>query len=179
MKFIVLFVLLFALCAFAEENTGSILATKIGAADGFVGQDYNVTITVYNNGAAAVTDLVIEDEVPSEEQKTFKVDSLAPGETSTHSYTFKLSETGSLVTEPAKLTYKPKAEEKENKVVKSTNLPVIQVLSSSDYERKHDSHVDEWVIFAVLALIPVGFPFFAYQYSNNQINTLNENAKYK
>lgn len=38
---------------------------------------------------------------------------------------------------------------------------------------------DEWVLFFALSLIPVGFPYFAYKYSNNQIAGLNENAKSK
>lgn len=80
---------------------------------------------------------------------------------------------------PAKITYKPKSDDKETRVAKSTTVGVLTVLSSADYERKHDSHYDEWAIFALFALIPVGFPFFAYQYSKNTVAGLCENAKFK
>jgi hypothetical protein len=131
----------------AQDETASLMVEKVTDLDGVVNQNFSVTIKVYNYGKAAAYDVVIKDEVPNEEPKEFLLEQVEPGSNKTFTYSFLPKELGSLYLSAAKVTYKLKADEKETKIMKSTFIPVVSILDSSEYERKHDNHYVSFVSF--------------------------------
>lgn len=100
---------------------------------------------------------------------------IAPGEKVTYSYTIQAKNLGEILSKPAAVSYKVSSDDAaEEKVARSTELPTIPVLSAVDYEKKHDKHYDEWLVFALLSLLPVGLPYFVYQYATSQVYKMAE-----
>jgi hypothetical protein len=107
-----------------------------------------------------------------ENKATF--DKIEPGTNVTFKYTVVPRSTGEIETVPAVITFKPAqdADETDKKIARSNGLPKIPVLTQSEYDRRHDSHVDEWFIFFALVALPVGVPAVMYLFANNQIEAL-------
>jgi hypothetical protein len=106
-------------------------------------------------------------------------DAVAPGTNASFSYTVVPKIVGGITTENAIVTYKLSPEDTDKHYVRSTVLPQIPILTQAQFNKKHDTHWDDWVIFALLSLIPVGLPGLVYLYANNQINQLASEGKKK
>lgn len=103
-----------------------------------------------------------------------KFEKLEPGTNVTFSYTVVPKSIGEIETVPAMVTFKTSqdTEDEDRRIARSNILPKIPVLTQSEYDKRHDSHVDEWAIFFALLILPIGIPFVLYLFANNQISAL-------
>jgi hypothetical protein len=149
--------------------------------EAILNNNLTVTLTIYNVGESAAYDVNVKDNdwpegsfdtIEGENKANF--DKIEPGTNVTFSYTVVPRSTGEIETVPAIVTFKPvqDADETETKTARSNGLPKIPVLTQSEYDKRHDSHVDEWAIFFVLLSLPVGVPTVMYLFANNQIAAL-------
>ena len=149
--------------------------------EAIINNNLTVSITVYNVGEHAAYDVHVKDNdwpagsfdtLEGETKATF--DRIEAGSSVTFKYTIVPRATGEIQTLPAKITFKPAqdADETDVKVAYSNGLPKIPVLTQTEYDRRHDSHVDEWFIFLLLLALPVGAPATMYLFANNQIEQL-------
>lgn len=107
-------------------------------------------------------------------------DKIEAGHNVTHTYTVTPKIVGSVNTESAIVSFKTNPEEETKYYVKSSVLPQLTIMTQAQFDKRNDTHLDDWVIFTLLAFIPVGLPGLVYLYSKNQIDQLaSQGAKKK
>ncbi|KAL9651842.1 hypothetical protein ABK040_000190 [Willaertia magna] len=188
--------------SFAQETTDSTVETtpnnvrllvhkSVSPNVAVVEGNITFTITLINVGDEPAYDLDVKDNewpegsfdvVEGDIKSTFE--KLSPNERATLKYTIVSKSKGEISTQSAFVTYRlaPSSGDKDatqglKYSAKSNVLPPIPILTQADYDRRNDSHFGDWAIFLVLTLLPVGLPYVAYLYSNNQIQELAEQKK--
>lgn len=101
------------------------------------------------------------------------------GQNVTHTYTVTPKVVGGVTTESAIVSFQNNPDEETKFFVKSSTLPQLNIMTQAQFDKRKETHVNDWVIFALLSLIPVGLPGLVYLYSNNQINQLASQGKKK
>ncbi len=102
-----------------------------------------------------------------------------PGKNVSYSYSIVPRSVGSLDIASALVSYKNDPEDDRRYYGKATVIPQISVVTQSQYNKKHDSSAEYWVIFVLLSMIPVGIPGMVYLYANNQVQQIGKLYKKK
>ncbi|KAL0489615.1 translocon-associated protein subunit beta [Acrasis kona] len=153
--------------------------------EAIVNNNITIAITVYNVGESAAYNVQIKDnDWPEGSVETLEgenkasVDVIEAGSNFTFSYTIVPRATGDILTIPAVVSFSPVQDDDSNrKFSRSNPIPKIPVLTQSEYDKKHDGHVDDVLIFLLLLTLPIGVPAVMYLYADNQIAALAADKK--
>lgn len=149
-----------------------------------VGSEFETTITATNIGDAAAFDLSFSDVSIDGSVKTYKKDKVEAGETASFTYTTIGDTLGDYASSPATVSFAKQQGGEQSSTSTSTNIreeleaatknnvAVVEVLTQSQYERKNSNHVKEWIIFLLIAVVPIGFPYFVYRTKSQKIEQL-------
>ncbi|EFC41266.1 hypothetical protein NAEGRDRAFT_80788 [Naegleria gruberi] len=164
-----------------QNNVRLFLHKSVSPAEPIVNTNITFTITVINVGEETAYDIDVKDnEWPeaqfelAEGETKASFEKVAPNDRVSYKYTIVPKSVGEINTQHALATYRlaPAAEkdEKSLKLISKSNvLPAIPVMTQAEYDRKHASHVGDWIVFFILSLIPTALPYVVYMYANNQI----------
>eukprot|EP00998_Keelungia_sp_KM082_P009015 NODE_5193_length_717_cov_199.233898_g5170_i0.p1 GENE.NODE_5193_length_717_cov_199.233898_g5170_i0~~NODE_5193_length_717_cov_199.233898_g5170_i0.p1 ORF type:complete len:199 (-),score=59.30 NODE_5193_length_717_cov_199.233898_g5170_i0:119-688(-) len=175
-RLLVLLAAVVAVCA-RDESVGHLLALKkVDLADYYtaVGNDVNVTTTLYNVGNSPVFNVNFKDEYPVgveivAGEATAQFDSIGPNDNRTVTLKIKPGLQGQLAMVAAKMTYQLDESADDTKTVYSNILPALPVLQAAEYQKRNARHFGEIATFVVLAFIPVGLPYYVYQHARGQL----------
>lgn len=137
-------------------------------------QELTFSYKIYNVGSQEAFDVVMEDEnfnaddfeiVSGEPKKTW--DSIGAGASMTHEITVRPLKAGSQNITSAILSY---SQEKGGEEIKlfSSDYGSAQIIEESEYLRKHASHLQDWVVFFLLCVPSIVFPYLLYNKSKSK-----------
>jgi len=197
MKFAAVLVLLVAALAFAraeeaaekEADAFLLVDKKVSSIEAVVNTNYTVDITVSNIGSSPAFAIEINDDRQASAKvlsgsRASKVEKLGAGETSTLSYTVTYAERGDVDVHPTAVSYANAPDSSERRTVYGNRVfeedyevanefkGVVQVLSQSEFDKRHTKKMKEWSMFIFLTFILVGGPGVIYQLQKNRIDEL-------
>jgi len=173
-----------------QQNNVRLIVHKVATpSEAVINSNITFTITVINMGEEPAYDIEVKDnewpeaqfDVDGETKATFE--KVGPNDRVVLKYSIVPKVIGEITTQFALASYRlSPATDKDEKTglklfAKSNVLPAIPILTQAEYDRRHDSHYDDWAIFFILSLIPVALPYVVYMYANNQIVELAEQKK--
>jgi hypothetical protein len=150
-----------------------------------VGQEFNVTYTVFNVGEVDALDVEITDEdtwaesyfEQTHNEPGMNIKKLAPGAKEAHYFTVKASKATPPLSvfnpQPANVEYSwmETGEDGEDEIVstdsKSTTLDAFGILTKKQYAKETASSVGEWGVFSVVFSSGILAPFYVWQQANN------------
>lgn len=154
-----------------ESKAATLLVHKTAPLETIVNQNLTISFTIYNVGQrweflyiltsnlSAAYDVKLQDnEWPEENfqivsggpKTTFE--KIAPGANVTYNYTIIPKTLGSLATTAAVVTFKTQPKDTKQRIVRSTDLPPIAVLTAAEYDKRHDSHYVSFFWMTVLIM---------------------------
>jgi len=168
----VLSVLMMLLMAGVLTQRANLIASKEFEEDYVVeGRNLTVVFTFHNIGDGDAFDIKLEDK--SWPNDTFQliegsfegsIDRVMNGENGTFTFVVVPIRAGDHKDEAATFTYQ-KSQDAENVTTAYTSFGgTMYILSENEYQSYYAEHTTEWIIFIILASIPIGLPFLLYNH---------------
>lgn len=148
------------------------------------GSDIIVKYDIYNIGNQAALNVNLQDEnfpVADFEyvsgHRSVKWPKIASGANVTHTAIVRPKITGPFDFTFATVSYMPNEKSEKPQVGHSTQLGQAYIQNFKEYNRKHASHMLDWILFVVMATPSIGFPFFLWFNSKKKYENVKKATK--
>lgn len=161
---------LFALfgAVFGEEGPARLVASKKTESK-ILAQNVDLTFNykIYNIGQSAALNVEMKDSNFNDDFEIVKGaaeakwDKIEPSDSITHEITVRAKKSGTQNITSAVFTYKA-SEDGEEITMFSSDYGSATIIEEREYLRKHASHLQDWVVFFLLSIPSLVFPYLLY-----------------
>lgn len=148
------------------------------------GTDIVMKYSIYNIGNQAAMNVQLRDDNFPEYDFTYtsgfrsvKWPKISSGSNVTHVAVVVPKVTGLYNFTHAAVSYMPNSHAEKPQIGYSTELGQAYIQNFKEYNRKHASHILDWVLFLIMATPSVAFPFFLWHNSKKKYESSKKDSK--